>query len=188
MTLYLVRHGPVLVDRRSPPSEWALDMDAAPSMAEWAGRLPQHSDAHWVSSPEPKAIATARRLTKGAVAEDPRLGEVRRGGWDPNYEAAVVRFLAEPAIPPAAEWESAAAAGQRFVAGVRHHAAMPAQDVVVVTHGLVLTLLRAHLSGQPADVRSWKDLRFPDVLVLAEPDRRAWLADDSFRCAISRPA
>lgn len=187
MTLFFVRHGPVHVEPDRPPAQWRLDANAGAVLAAWAGHLPQHPTSHWVSSTEPKAISTAHRLTEQPVATHPDLGEVRRGGWSPHYDATVAEFFADLLTPPSPEWESAAAATRRFVTTVRHLAALAAPDVVVVTHGLVLTLLRSHLGGEALTTRLWKDLQFPDVFTVSEPDRRAWVADEGHRCGVSRP-
>ncbi|MGA8980972.1 MAG: hypothetical protein WB473_17835, partial [Pedococcus sp.] len=63
-------------------------------------------------------------------------------------------------------------ATRRFVTRARQLAAAAA-PVVVVTHGLVPTLLRSYLGGEPLTTKPWKDLRFPDVPMVSEPDRRA---------------
>lgn len=187
MTLYFVRHGPVVVERTTPPSEWILDSTSVPLMTEWAPRLPQHASSLWVSSDETKAVTTARHLTRRPLAVDPGLGEVTRGGWSPSYDDTVAEFFAHPLQSPTPQWESAHAATQRFAAAVRRHASTKSQDVVIVTHGLVLTLLRWHACGAELDTALWKDLRFPDILEMSEPDRRAWISDTSYRCSLVRP-
>ena len=89
--LYLVRHGRPLIDRTRPAHEWPLDPAYADDVRALRPRLPKH--ASWFSSPEPKALATARLLTDQPVEVVPDLREHERhtsdwiADFEPSYAA-----------------------------------------------------------------------------------------------------
>lgn len=175
MAVYLVRHAKTIEDRNTPAAEWRLNPDDLDSLAVMASVLPQHESAFWYSSPELKAKETAERLTTKPVVEVPSLGEVRRSGWDPNYFHTVSRFFAEPDVPPSPGWETARDAEQRFLTSfsdiVRKH---PLEaDIVVVTHGLVLTLLRARCVPGDTPMQLWEQQSCPDLYALPDEAQHA---------------
>ncbi|MQA05531.1 MAG: hypothetical protein GEV07_23370 [Streptosporangiales bacterium] len=134
-----------------------------------AGVLP--ASARWFSSPEPAAMQTARLLTTEAVTVYDALGEVTRpAGAVDDLEDCVRRGFAEP-DRPSPDWETCAAAGQRIGRGVRKLlAAYPDERLVVVGHGIALTLLVAELTGTPPDADAWAGMTYPDHCVLDGPD------------------
>jgi broad specificity phosphatase PhoE len=169
--LHLVRHARPLVDPAAAPHTWDLDPAGLADLAALAvsGRLPTR--AAWYSSPEPKAIGTARRLTDRPVTVVDALAEHHRGvHWfaDPaDFRAAVRRAVEAPDEPAVDEWEPLSATRDRLVPAVhRILEAPPGQEVVLVGHGTAWTLLVSELTGRPADLEAWAALRMPDVWTL----------------------
>jgi broad specificity phosphatase PhoE len=81
--LHLVRHGRPQIQPGRAASTWPLDPAADVEAMErlrdvLADRAPT---AEWYSSDEPKAVATARRLTAGPVPALPALREAHRPDW-----------------------------------------------------------------------------------------------------------
>lgn len=170
--MFLVRHGRprVLEDRAA--HDWPLDpagLGDVDSLAR-SGLIPP--PAAWYSSPEPKALDTARRLTTGPVTVVDELREHVRGvtPWfdDPAAWRATVRRVfdvpEEPALPG---WEPLAQTRARLLPAVRRILERhPADDVVLAGHGTAWTLLRSELTGTAPDLDAWAALRMPDVWVL----------------------
>jgi broad specificity phosphatase PhoE len=159
--LYLIRHVEVALRAGTPPEEWL----PTPAGLEAAERLALESFAPGLtlvaSSPEPKAVATARPLSAATGAElrvEDDLREARRPGTPilerDAYVALVARYLAGEEVPG---WEPAAAARARFAACVERVAAGGRGPLAVVTHGLVLSLYLGY------GVEEWRALRLPDV-------------------------
>lgn len=167
--LHLVRHGLPAADSTRPAREWPLDpqgYDAIATLRD-SGRLPAH--ARWFSSPEPKALETARRLTTADVEVVPDLREHERAAtrWFKDREewaSLVARVFAEPDQAAYPGWEPLAVTRARVAAAVRRILAAHADaDLVLVGHGTAWTALRAELTGTDPDLRAWADLLMPDV-------------------------
>jgi broad specificity phosphatase PhoE len=165
-TVHLVRHGRPLVDRARPAHEWELDPAYADDVRALRGRLPVR--ATWFSSPEPKALATARLLTDGRVevVEDLREHERRSAGWIEDFEAVVRRAFEDPSTPAYAGWEPLADTRRRVVAAVEAILRQHRGDVVLTGHGTAWTLVRSALTGTPPDLDRWARLSMPDVQCL----------------------
>jgi broad specificity phosphatase PhoE len=173
--LFLVRHGRSAPDPQTPPESWPLDPAGLGDLDALAasGRLP--ASAMWVSSPEPKALGTARRLTDLPVTVVPELAEHRRAvRWfkDPaEFRAAVHRAFDDPAARAVPEWEPLADLGDRLLPAVRRIlAAQPDTDVVLAGHGTAWTLLVSELTGAAPDLDAWAALRMPDLWVVERPE------------------
>ncbi|MPY86052.1 MAG: hypothetical protein GEV00_23060, partial [Actinophytocola sp.] len=166
--LHLVRHGPPAAADDVPPSRWELHADAAEAVAELAasGVLPER--ARWFSSPEPKALATARLLTATSVTVYDALGEVRRpAGRVGDLTEHARRGFAEPDVPALPGWEMYVAARTRISRGVKNVlAGLGGEPLVVVGHGTVFTLLVAELTGTSPDVDAWTRMTLPDHCLL----------------------
>jgi broad specificity phosphatase PhoE len=171
--LVLVRHGRSAVDTATPPHTWDLDPAGLPDVDALRARLPD--PAAWYTSPEPKAVGTARRLRGADVPVVPALAEHRREvRWfdDPAaFRDAVRRAFDRPDERSVPEWEPLADLEARLVPAVREILKRhPDEDVVLVGHGTAWTLLRAALSGETPDLDAWAALRMPDAWTLP----RAW--------------
>ncbi|HEY3531068.1 MAG TPA: histidine phosphatase family protein [Nocardioides sp.] len=163
--LYLVRHGRPVVDPSRPAHEWELDPAYADDVRVLRRRLPAHAD--WFSSPEPKAIGTARLLTDGPVevVADLREHERLTADWIDDFETVVRRAFDHPDHPAYDGWAALADTRRRVVSAVagildQHRR----RDVVLVGHGTAWTLLRSALLGEPPDLDWWARLAMPDVV------------------------
>lgn len=181
-TLWLIRHGRPRIDPLEPPDAWPLEPDGG-AVAALREHLPRH--AVWYSSPEPKAVGTARLLTAGQVVVVDDLREaVRPARWLDDasaFEAVVRRSLLVPDVPAADGWEPASATRARVEAAVRALLAIhDGGEVVLVGHGTAWTLLVASLTQQLPDLAAWATMRMPDLAVLDAPPsgraqvRRSW--------------
>lgn len=173
--LTLVRHGRPVVDPALPASSWQLDADAVAEVRA----LPEPVGS-WFSSPEPKALATARELTGSDVTTVRDLREAERTAvWmdDPaQFHLVVRRAFADPGCAPVLGWEPLTMTRQRVVAAVRGLLAQTPGDVVLVGHGTAWTLLVADLTGNQPDLASWTHMRMPDLATLdISPDGPARL-------------
>ena len=170
--IHLVRHGLSTMERGRPAHEWGLDPagHADIDALRDSGRLPEA--ARWFSSPETKALETARRLTDSEVTVVPELREHERHStvWfeDPAEFRAVVRRAFEVPDEAALEgWEPLAATRDRLLPVVRRILAdHPDDEVVLAGHGTAWTLLTAELTGRAPDLAAWSRLRMPDHWVV----------------------
>ncbi|HEX3931015.1 MAG TPA: histidine phosphatase family protein [Nocardioides sp.] len=164
--LYLVRHGRPVVEPGVPSHRWQLDPAFVADVVALRSDLP--SDAHWFSSPEPKARLTACLVTEGPIRLVPDLREQeRRADWVADFDRVVRSAFANPQAPAHPGWEPLARTRRRVVSAVRgilEHA--PEGDVVLVGHGTAWAVLHATLLGVEADLAWWSGLAMPDVRVL----------------------
>jgi broad specificity phosphatase PhoE len=173
--LHLVRHGRPAIDRTRPAHDWPLDPAYAGDVRALRARLPVEAD--WFSSPEPKALATARLLTDGPVelVRDLREHERHSTTWVEDFESVVRRAFSHPDEPAHAGWEPLSVTRRRVVSAVaaildRQSDRAPDRDVVLVGHGTAWTLVRAALLREEPDLTWWSRLAMPDV---ASCERRA---------------
>ena len=168
-TLFLVRHGRPAIDPSVPAARWPLAPDARDEVLPLRDRLPD--PAAWFSSPEPKALGTARLLTDDDVTVDPDLVEHRREAtpWVADVDAwrsLVRQVFTVPDVPAHPGGEPRTATHDRLLPAVRRILAAHAGDVVLVGHGTAWTALRAALTGTPPDLDAWAALAMPDVWAL----------------------
>jgi len=174
-TLILVRHAHVAVDPTIPSREWRLSAEGRAATAVLATDPALAGVAVVASSPERKAMSTAEMLAAGRpIVPVPDLRELDRRslGWvgdGADYEAMVDEIFRRP-DESVRGCEPATAAQMRVIKAIddlvaAHHG----EKVVVVSHGLVLSLYVAHLNGAdqlPIDI--WRHIAFPD-LALVDP-------------------
>ncbi|ADD42877.1 histidine phosphatase family protein [Stackebrandtia nassauensis] len=160
--IQLVRHAMPIVDARQPPWCWRLDAAAVAEAEALADRL--DAGGRVVSSTETKAIDTARAITRrlgGDVVVDGDFGEVTRpAAFDPRHRDLAAAYLAGADHPG---WEPREVVVARFDAAIARH--RDASTLVVVTHGMALSLWVAHVRGGDV-VASWRGLGFPDVVTV----------------------
>jgi broad specificity phosphatase PhoE len=174
--LHLVRHGKPAPDERANEF-WELAADASEGLAALraSGALP--ASAVWYSSPEPKALATARALTDAPVEVVEELREMVRpaGPWlgTEQWRAFVHASMTELDTPARPGWEPGRVTLERLIAALGSiRESNPGRDLVLAGHGTAWTLLVSALTGRPADFDAWDRLRTPDLCVLdlaAEP-------------------
>lgn len=176
--LHLIRHGRPVVDASRTASAWRLAADDEPFATLVAAPGFPRSN-RWVSSSEPKAVDTARRLRGllGLSSDDVQhtraLGEMRRPAVLADkaaFSRAVERSVENPAEPAAAGWETA----ESVLVRVRGEAARCCEqaladgspDVVLVGHGTAWSLLVAEILDRPVNIAAWQRMRMPDWCVL----------------------
>ncbi|MBN1458739.1 MAG: histidine phosphatase family protein [Armatimonadetes bacterium] len=173
-TLYLIRHPGTLVDKHLPSSEWKLSeeggrqLDALLNQAFWA-RV-----RHVYSSSEEKAVVVAHRAAEVhgvPFSLHDELRELRRAGFVVDYDGVVARVFETPAREVNG-WESLDAARGRVWDFLQEVAARGPLAAAVVSHGLVLSAVRAQLLGLAApDPTEWRQLPFAGV---AQADVSKW--------------
>ena len=169
MHLHLVRHGRPVVVPGEPASAWPLDPAYADDVRALRGLVPE--DARWFSSPEPKALDTARLLTDAevTVVKDLREQERPAGEWLPRvqWHAVVRRTFAEPDVATLPGWEPLTHCRARVASAVRHVVAAAAgRPVALAGHATAWTALVAELTGAEPDVAAWARMTMPDLLVV----------------------
>ena len=173
-TLHLVRHAPPTQDPVRPAREWDLAVEAAAAVAELraSGVLP--TEASWVSSPEPKARATAALLTDAVVRVDDDLREAFRSAAYVDadvFERCALHSFADPNASAAPGWEPLVRTRARMLRAARAAVVSGGGgDVVLVGHGTSLTMLVAALPASRPDVPAWRAMRMPDHCAIRWPD------------------
>jgi broad specificity phosphatase PhoE len=179
----LIRHAPVVPDPARPPDQWLLSETSEALVAALASLPAAARVERFFSSPEPKALGTAR-IVAGArpIEAEPGLRELDRStaGWldtPDGYASLVAEILCAPersirGCEPAAEAQRRMVnAVERIVAGHRD------RNVAIVSHGIALTLYLSALRGLALpDLDLWRRMRLPD-LALVDPERRLVLED-----------
>jgi probable phosphoglycerate mutase len=157
--VWFVRHAQVVLELERPASEWRLSPEGVEAAEALARRLAPV--ARVLSSPEPKAVATAEplaRLSRVPLRLDERLREVERPANLPDAEAHRAAVRAYLSGAEVADWEGQASARARFaeaLAGV--------DDAVVVTHATVLSLFLGYDFGE------WERIALPHVIEWSPP-------------------
>ncbi len=176
--LYLVRHARTHIDPARHHSEWDLAPEGLPLLEEMAA-LPHWAGAcRIVSSTEPKALRTAEVLARrhGLPPVEPldALRELHKASFVPNHDEVMAAVFHHPERPAAEGWETAQAALARFAAAVgRLIAEAGEEDLIVVSHGTVLSLYVAHLRGlERVDPAEWRVIGMPDFCVVDTQEMR----------------
>ena len=180
--LVLVRHAQVRLEPELPPHLWELTAEGRAG-AEALAQLDLFAGVEAVvTSLEPKARATAEPIARVAGVElrvEPELREAERGKSPVDDRA---RFVAQVDAwlggSPVPGWEERDAAAARIVACIERLLATFGGDLVVVSHGTVLSLYLAWLHGQArVDLGEWETIPLPAVAVVDPAARRiveAW--------------
>lgn len=183
-TLVLVRHAQPEMRADRPASRWTLAPRGREQAAETAGRIGAHRPGIVASSPQPKAVETARILG-AARALEPRivagLEEHARATVpffpDPaDFRAAVLAMLSRPDERVFGE-ESAAESLRRFRTALEALMAAEAGNVAVVAHGTVISLWLSTVIDTPAR-EIWTSLGFCGFAAIDWPRGRLieWFA------------
>ncbi|MGH2537548.1 MAG: histidine phosphatase family protein [Candidatus Promineifilaceae bacterium] len=173
--LLLVKHSLPEMAADRPASDWRLGTEGVRRCAWLAAALALYEPAQIVASCEPKAAETAVQVSRLLdVQWQTTMGlhehERPRAGLLPQseFERKVAQLFARPQERVFGA-ESGAEAGARFataVAGCLAHSA--GQNLIVVAHGTVITLLVA--AHQPIEPFAfWRTLGLPSVVALRMP-------------------
>jgi len=157
--LYYVSHPEVIIDPDVPVPDWMLSEHGRDRAHALVGQPWVESVASVVSSPETKARETADAIASRldlAIEVRPTTGEIDRSstGYVPaeRHEELADRLFATP-DRSADGWERAVDAQARMVAALSDVIVDGPDDVAVVGHGGVGTLLLCHLAGSAIDRR-----------------------------------
>jgi len=170
--IYFIRHARTRQSPDLPADQWNLSEDGFVAAAALAGKQFWMAIKRVITSTELKTYATiAPALELWDIPHEAMaaFNEVRRSGFTASqaeYEAQVQQLFADP-DSSVDGWESAADAVQRAMAGLNQlRANYPHQNLAIIGHGLLWSLVRVHLLGKShVDPAEWKAVQFPDVMV-----------------------
>ena len=173
--LLLVRHS--LPEKRLdvPPKEWDLSPVGRQRCERLAKQLRAYAPEVVIASIERKAIQTGTIVAQNLgilAAASAGLHEHERdraiNGSSENFERLLAQFFAQPSRLVLG-CETAEQALQRFSDALRVVLAQnPAKNVVVVTHGTVITLWATALTGEEP-FTFWKRLGMPAIVAFSRP-------------------
>jgi broad specificity phosphatase PhoE len=175
-SLILIRHSAPEIRRDVPAAQWRLSEEGVARARDLARTHAAPNTTRVYTSVEPKAKETARLLAEGwemkAVEAVPGLHEHERPEAQlmtrEAFELKVRELFARPSEKVFGA-ESADRARRRFTMAVMRLVSSTPGDVVVVSHGTVITLFVAEAAGvQPFDF--WKKLDMPGVTRLTLPE------------------
>ena len=177
--LILVRHAAPEIQPAIPARDWALSTEGHLQAERLAARLASLcAPAIVFSSPERKAFETAGLIACALGLKVERVTDLREhdrtgAGYlsADAFAASIAHFFEYPKELLFGR-ETAAQAGTRFAAAVRELCARtPDRDILLVTHGTVLTLYAAAVAGvEPLPF--WRGLGMPAATVFSLPDHR----------------
>ena len=173
--LFLIRHADTKIVASVPAADWHLSETGYERARTLAAKIKPKGLNCIHSSVEPKAVQTAeafREVFSVPIVQVPGLHEHERPGVPllPNdvFERTMETFFSRPSLREFGN-ESADEARTRFEQALVSLIDNSSDDLVVVTHGTVLTLIVA--SKNRIDAFSfWKQLRMPSAVSLRLPD------------------
>ena len=182
--LILIRHARSAPDPQRNPREWDLTEEGHAAARRLAALgLLDRADAFY-AGPEPKMVHTiepAAMSRDRQVHEDAAFAETHSGGWvggDAEFQETIRRFIERPDEPAGDGWETAAAARERFSAGVERLRAeyepnvsrdrvLPGTIVICTGGRMLAAYLSPLLAWTPADTFTrWQSRKMPDLAVL----------------------
>ena len=173
--LVLVRHSVPEIRREVPAASWVLSEAGMSRASAFASRVDPGTASTVFASEEPKAVGTAQALAEAwglpvqAVSglqehERPEAQMLSRDA----FEDRIREMFALPGDLVFGA-ETADAARRRFTTAVMRLVMRSAEDVIVVSHGTVITLFVAAATGMEP-FAFWKSLEMPSAVVLSLPD------------------
>ena len=174
MRIYLVTHAHTEQMPDVAVDAWRLSARGQEQAAKLATEPFWDEVDRVVVSSEPKTWATVSDVVHKRpmpVWIDSRFDELRRSGWTENYAAQVAAVFAEP-LRSAGGWESVDNVRRRVWDGLDDlQRRFAGERLVLVGHGLCLSILRAEILGQTqVDFTAWQRLVFgAHAAVLIDP-------------------
>jgi broad specificity phosphatase PhoE len=167
-SLYFLRHAETKVNLSAPAREWSITAEGVKLAKELAASEKFSEINGIIHSSEGKAKQTAEAFTEGLDVQMYQLSgldELARNHEgklnDEEYRERVHRALSdtEKSVPG---WESGSSALKRFEDAVKKVDIMfHRKNVLIVTHGIVLTLYFCKLKNfQSIAYERWKQLKF----------------------------
>jgi broad specificity phosphatase PhoE len=178
--LILIRHAAVRVDPTISSHEWPLKVDGRSATHQLAHKLKPYLPSHIVTSEEAKAQATGMALAEVLdlpTQSVPGLQEHDRQGVPffvnkAEFETAVANFFAHP-NELVFGGETAVEATARFTKVVnRQIAETPKGNLIIVTHGTVLSLYICQYNPDLSPWEFWQSLTMPCAFILSLPTRK----------------
>ena len=183
--LILVRHSIPAVSAEVHYRSWPLTTEGERLAARAANFVASYQPELIVTSDELKALQTAEIIASRvavALEVDSGLGEHDRSGVPWRGDEARRRELRDLFANPTRRVfgnESANEALQRFDSALGRSLSRGLGTVAVVTHGTMMTLYLARLTGRDAG-EIWSQLGFPAVAVVDPHTRRICQLTSSF--------
>jgi broad specificity phosphatase PhoE len=174
--LILVRHSVVQPNPNQPAAQWGLSDAGRQRCIPLAERLVPYRPSIVITSVEPKAEETGRLIAQRLnvpvqTAANLHEHERRNVVWfdsEADFEAQVARFFAQPDELVFGE-ETAEQAYHRFQQAIDDVVIQhPDQNMVIVAHGTVLSLLIGRVAGLDP-YPFWKQLGMPAYIVTSLP-------------------
>ena len=173
--LLLVRHSVPEIRREVPAAQWRLSEAGVARAAAFATQVDPGTARVVCSSQEPKAFETARALAAAWELEaEPVRGLQEHERPDAQmlsrdqFESRIRDLFARPSEPVFGR-ETADHARRRFTLAVMRIITRAPDDVVVVSHGTVMTLFVAEAAGVDP-FTFWKKLDMPCAVMLSIPE------------------
>lgn len=171
-SIVLVRHGRPQVDPMMASHDWRLSDIGRNAAISLAGKLTDFAFQHVLSSPEEKAFGTAQAIAGVLGLEVSMDGDLvehsrRSAGFLPaaEFEAGIARLFTMPDELVFGD-ETADTAFARFSGAVeRYRRSSVAADVLVVSHGTVMSLYVSRRMGFDP-LPFWRSLAMPTAIVL----------------------
>ena len=175
--LILVRHSLPAIHREVPSAEWRLSPEGLARARTLARRVQPVGASTIFTSREPKAVETAREMAGEwglQVEEVDGLHEHERPLAQmlsrDVFEGKIRELFSRPCDLVFGA-ETADRARRRFTMAVMRLLATRTGDVVVVTHGTVMTLFVAEAAGVEP-FAFWKGQQMPFAVTLTVPELR----------------
>ncbi len=182
--IVFIRHGKPKIVEGVPSAQWQLSDEGRKAASALAENFRDYDFSAIATSPEPKAVGTAQAIASQLnlpIETDAGLAEHARhsAGYmsREDLEAGVARLFASTSALVFGD-ETADQAFARFAAALDRQAAKGGRDVMVVTHGTILSLYLGRVAGIDP-LPFWRALPTPAAIVLE---------DGKLRRADARPA
>ncbi len=168
--IYFVRHAEIRRDAVAPPDKWELADNASVAIAKMLNGISTDSIDRIYYSPLPKASQTAyiiSNIYRLPVMERECLREIERHFPYVDYDT-FIRYVEQYfSGHDDGNFERYNDARERIVSCVMDILKDSAgRSVMVVSHGMVITVLYRYLIGTALDIKGWKTLNMPDLSVI----------------------
>lgn len=175
--LVLVRHSEPRIEHDMPASSWRLSAAGRKGSERLAARLNGYVPSAISCSSEPKAVETAEIVAGELAAPVESVDGLEEHHRDntpflhrSEFEESVRQLFSSPDRLVLGA-ETARQALDRFSATVDGLIETQQSDIIVVTHGTVMTLYVADVAGVEP-MRFWTRLGLPSFVALTVPDMR----------------
>jgi broad specificity phosphatase PhoE len=169
--IVFIRHGKPAIVEGVPSAQWQLSDDGRIAAAALAEHFRGYDFSAIATSPEPKAAGTAQAIASQLnlpIETDAELAEHARhsAGYlsREDLEAGIARLFASTSDRVFGD-ETADQAFARFAAALERQKAKGGRDVMVVTHGTVLSIYLGRMAGIDP-LPFWRALPTPAAIVL----------------------